>query len=31
MNFVRNEIEIFFKKNWVLLEKLVFNIIYNTT
>ena len=27
MNFVRNEIVDFFKKNYVLLEKLVFNII----
>jgi hypothetical protein len=27
MTFVRNEIVIFFKKNCVLLEKLVFNII----
>ena len=31
MNFVRDEIVIFFKKNWVLIEKLVFNIIHNTT
>jgi hypothetical protein len=27
MNFVHNDIGIFFKKNWVLLKKLVFNII----